>query len=163
VEVLINDIYAFTGRVLLWLFVHTSYHMGLIFKDTIGNLLSAMIGFIIAILFFVFIVKAARLIIDENTEHIFITKIKKNKRTKIFITMPPDKGNNLSTIMGIALLMNVALVKLWPIKQIQFVGRYKIYICFWTVVVLIVLFIIFGISINYHLILPNNHGGYIEY
>lgn len=153
----VNDL---TGRFLLWIINNTDYHMGIFIKDSIGNILCGVIGSIIGMLVIIFAVKDNRINISNKTEHIYITKIKKNNRIRIFTTLPPDKGNQLTVIMSIALIFNLLLMRIFPIKEIQFVNRRKIYFCFWTIFILTIIFFIFSISIDYHLILPAKDGGY---
>lgn len=161
---LFKDFHEETGDFLVWLAHRTDFHTAAMFKNGVGDICALLTGGIIAILFVLFVIKDSRLVVKDNVGHIFITRFKKNNRTKIFVTLPPDKGHNLTVIMGIALLFNVALVRLFPIKQIQFVGRYKMYTIFWITVILIFLFCITAISIDYHFIAPDGHGGYkVEY
>lgn len=155
-----NGIHNLTGKFLLWIIDITNYHTGIFIKDTIGNVLCGILGGVIGMLVIVLVVKDNRVIIDDKSERIFITKIKKKNHTRIFTTLPPDKGNQLTVILTITILFNLLLIKIFPIKQIQFVSHSKIYICFWSILILTVIFIIFSISVDYHLILPTKDGGY---
>lgn len=147
------------NNMLTWLVNHYGYTRVIFVKDLIPSISAMFVGFIIGIFLMAYVLKDTRLK-PADVEAISVVQIKKNKRTMIFVSMPVEQTRRLSLVMTVVLYLNVALVKLLPIKKIQFVNSRKIRIMFITILFLILYLFLFTIRVDFHAILPDGHGGY---
>jgi hypothetical protein len=148
---------------LLWLLHHMDYHHVIIIKNTLTDVSAVMFGIIIGILFIVSLGKDTRLVPSPNVEGISVARIDKDKRKKVFITVPQDQAARLPFITGVVLWFYVALVRLLPVKKLQLVDSRRIRIG-WTITLVIIISVcVFNMMLDSHVILPDGSGGYSVY
>jgi hypothetical protein len=151
------------NTLLTWSINHFGYEKVIFIKDTIPTLAAIVIGFFLGLFVMAYVLKDTRLVPDPTADRMFVTQLEKNHRRKLFITVPEKEAGRIPLITGVVLYLNAAFVKFFPIKRIQFVNTLRIRIMFIVLLLIILAFCLFAISIDFHSILPNGHGGYNIY
>lgn len=157
---MVEDTKGIEVHFLSWLINNTSYRCSLFAKHLLSDVSFGFVGFLIALLLVSLVLKDLSIVPDPDADDISVTKLKKNKRSKIFVIIPKYVSCRIPIITAIAILINSIAIMLLPIKKIQFVDNARIRIIFWITLIAMIAFMLFSLSIDAHVILQNKHGGY---
>jgi hypothetical protein len=149
--------------VLNWLLRNFDYHTAVIIKNTATDVSAVLLGIIIGMAIMVYVLKDTRMVPDPDAEEIHVTKLKKNERTKLFVTVPQYEAGRLSFITGFVMWIYAMLIKFLPIKRLKFIDSRRIRITGSIILLLVVGILVFNILLDSNVILPDGHGGYGVY
>jgi hypothetical protein len=149
--------------VLHWLLRNFDYERAVIIKNFITDVAAITFGAIIGMALMVYVLKDTRLVPDADAGEINVTKLRKNGRTRLFVTVPKAEAGRLPFITGFVMWTYAMLLKFSPIKKLHFINSKRIRVTFVIVMILILATCIFNLALDTTILLPNGKGGYGVY
>jgi hypothetical protein len=139
------------------------YDEAVVIKNVVTDVSAILFGIIVGMAIMVYVLKDTRLVPDEDATEINVTKMRKNGRTKLFVTVPKSQAGRVSFITGFAMWTSALLIKISTIKKLHFINSRRIRVTFSIVLFLIVAVLLFNLALDTTILLPDGQGGYGVY